>query len=91
MSAAVAPFPHEPTKASAELDISQMNPDADGDGKISKMEREIYNALKKADVDGSGSIGVKEVGPPIYAPAPPPFSPYSRPCIPAHMHCLLCP
>jgi len=45
----------------AELDISQMNPDADGDGNVTLMEREIYNALKAADVDNSGSIGVGEL------------------------------
>ena len=84
MPTAVAPLdPVTTTKVSPELDISQMNPDADGDGKISKMEREIYNALKKADVDGSGTIGIKEVGPSM---PPFPFSPpRRRPRIPAHI------
>ena len=48
-------------KASAELDVSALNPDADGDGNVSPLEREIYQALKAADIDGSGSIGVGEL------------------------------
>ena len=43
------------------LDISKLNPDADGDGKVSPTEKEIYAALMAADVDGSGSISVSEL------------------------------
>ena len=66
-SSTVVPQSGAKNGAGQELDISTMNPDADGDGHISKMEREIFNALKAADVDDSGSIGVKEVR----APSPP--------------------
>ena len=45
----------------AELDVSKLDPDADGDGNISPLEKEIYAALKAADIDGSGSIGVGEL------------------------------
>jgi hypothetical protein len=38
-----------------------MNPDADGDGQVSPLEMEIYRAIKAADVDGSGTIGVGEL------------------------------
>ena len=43
------------------LDISKLDPDADGDGKVSPVEKEIYAALKAADVDGSGSISIGEL------------------------------
>ena len=45
----------------AELNISALNPDADGDGNVSPLEMEIYKALKAADIDGSGSIGTGEL------------------------------
>lgn len=45
----------------AELDVSALDPDADGDGKVSELEKEIYQALKAADIDGSGTIGVGEL------------------------------
>ena len=45
----------------AEIDLKSLNPDADGDGKVSQQEKEIYAALKAADIDGSGSIGQAEL------------------------------
>ena len=39
------------TKPSSEIDVNALDPDADGDGNISLLEREIYNALKAADID----------------------------------------
>lgn len=50
-----------PAKAGCELEISALDPDADGDGNVSPLEMEIYKALKAADIDGSGSIGVGEL------------------------------
>ena len=50
-----------PAKAGSELEISALDPDADGDGNVSPLEMEIYKALKAADIDGSGSIGVGEL------------------------------
>ena len=47
--------------AGSELDVSSLDPDADGDGNVSRLEQEIYQALKAADIDGSGSIGVGEL------------------------------
>ena len=44
-----------------ELDVSALDPDADGDGKVSPLEKEIFHALKAADLDGSGTIGVGEL------------------------------
>jgi hypothetical protein len=44
-----------------EIDLKSLNPDADGDGKVSQQEKEIYAALKAADIDGSGSIGQAEL------------------------------
>ena len=42
----------------AELDLKALNPDADGDGHVTEQEKEIYAALKAADVDGTGTIGL---------------------------------
>ena len=44
-----------------ELQLSDLDPDADGDGKVSSLEKEIYAALKAADIDGTGSIGMGEL------------------------------
>ena len=49
------------TRSGAELNISALNPDADGDGNVSPLEMEIYKSLKAADIDGSGSIGTGEL------------------------------
>ena len=58
----VAPRPTEwEPHATVEIDLKSLNPDADGDGKITQQERDIYNALKAADIDGSGSIGLVEL------------------------------
>ena len=43
------------------LHLSDLNPDADGDGKISAFEKEVYNMFKEADVDGSGALSMREV------------------------------
>ena len=45
----------------AELDLKALNPDADGDGHVTEQEKEIYAALKAADIDGTGSIGLVEL------------------------------
>ena len=41
--------------------ITSLNPDSDGDGKVEKWEVEVYNRIKDADADKSGSISVKEL------------------------------
>ena len=51
----------EKATSGSELNISALNPDADGDGNVSALEMEIYKALKAADIDGSGSIGTGEL------------------------------
>ena len=43
------------------IPISSLNPDSDGDGKVEKWEVEVYNRIKDADADRSGSINVKEL------------------------------
>ena len=45
----------------AELDLKALTPDADGDGHVTVQEKEIYAALKAADVDGTGTIGLVEL------------------------------
>lgn len=43
------------------IPISTLNPDTDGDGKVEKWEVEVFNRIKDADADNSGSISVKEL------------------------------
>ena len=43
------------------IPISSLNPDRDGDGKIEKWEQEVFDRIKAADADQSGSISVKEL------------------------------
>ena len=43
------------------IPITTLNPDSDGDGKVEKWEVEVYNRIKEADADNSGSISVKEL------------------------------
>ena len=43
------------------IPISSLNPDVDGDGKIEKWEQEVFERIKAADSDQSGSIDVKEL------------------------------
>ena len=43
------------------IPISSLNPDVDGDGKIEKWEQEVFERIKAADADQSGSIDVKEL------------------------------
>ena len=43
------------------IPISSLNPDRDGDGKIEKWEQEVFDRIKAADADQSGSISVNEL------------------------------
>jgi Ca2+-binding EF-hand superfamily protein len=43
------------------IPISTLNPDTDGDGKVEKWEQEVFERIKEADADKSGSIDVKEL------------------------------
>ena len=42
------------------LDLRKLDPDVNGDGKISASEKLIYGLLKAADVDGDGKLSVSE-------------------------------
>ena len=44
-----------------ELLLSDLNPDFDGDGRISAFEKEVYDMFKAADKDGSGALNMREV------------------------------
>ena len=44
-----------------DIPISSLNPDVDGDGKVEKWEQEVFDRIKAADADRSGSINVKEL------------------------------
>jgi hypothetical protein len=44
-----------------ELALSELNPDMDGDGNVSKFEKEVYDMLIAADADGSGTLRMREV------------------------------
>ena len=48
-------------KSSTGIDISQLDPDTDGDGQIEDWEKDVFERIKAADADGSGSISVKEL------------------------------
>ena len=43
------------------IPISTLNPDTDGDGKVEKWEVDVFERIKAADEDKSGSINVKEL------------------------------
>ena len=43
------------------LDLRKLDPDVNGDGKISASEKRIYGLLKAADVDGDGKLSVSEM------------------------------
>ena len=43
------------------IPIFSLNPDSDGDGKVEQWEVEVFNRIKDADADKSGSISVKEL------------------------------
>ena len=43
------------------IPISSLDPDTDGDGKVEKWEMEVFERIKAADEDKSGSIDVKEL------------------------------
>ena len=47
--------PDSPLKSKG-IPIGEINPDFDGDGKSSTLEREIFSKLVAADVDKSGYI-----------------------------------
>ena len=42
------------------VDMSLLNPDMDGDGKVSRFEKEVHQMFVAADVDGSGALSVRE-------------------------------
>ena len=52
------------------LDLEKLNPDVDGDGKVSASELKIYNLLRAQDTSGDGKLTVAE----LYAP--PQYSAY---------------
>lgn len=41
--------------------INELNPDADGDGKVEAWESDVFLRIQDADEDKSGSISVKEL------------------------------
>jgi len=43
------------------IPIATLNPDTDGDGKVEKWEVDVFERIKAADEDKSGSINVKEL------------------------------
>ena len=43
------------------IPISDLNPDADGDGKVEAWENDVFIRIQDADEDQSGSISVKEL------------------------------
>ena len=43
------------------IPIFALNPDSDGDGKVERWEVDVFNRIKEADADASGSISVKEL------------------------------
>ena len=47
--------------ASGGISIKSLDPDMDGNGKVDAFELDMYKRIKSADVDGSGSISVKEL------------------------------
>ena len=46
--------------ATGGIPIASLNPDTDGDGKMEKWEVDVFERIKEADADKSGSINVKE-------------------------------
>ena len=51
----------EVKEAKGAIPIATLNPDTDGDGKVEKWEVDVFERIKAADADGSGSINVKEL------------------------------
>ena len=47
--------------ANGGISIKSLDPDMDGNGKVDAFELDMYKRIKSADVDGSGSISVKEL------------------------------
>ena len=43
------------------IPIKRLDPDLDGDGKVEPWEKDVYDRLKAADVDDSGSVSAKEL------------------------------
>ena len=44
-----------------ELLLADLNPDFDGDGRVSAFEQEVFEMFKAADRDGSGALNMREV------------------------------
>jgi hypothetical protein len=47
--------------ARALISLDMLNPDADGDGKVSAKEADMHSMLKDADVDKDGNIDIDEL------------------------------
>merc|ERR1719506_2179897 len=43
------------------LDLEKLNPDVNGDGKVSASELKIYNLLRTQDTSGDGKLTVAEL------------------------------
>jgi hypothetical protein len=48
------------TDAKQVISLADLDPDVDGDGVISKYEKDLHKFFVDADVDGSGSLNIKE-------------------------------
>ena len=49
------------TLQKAIIDLDKLNPDTDGDGKLSDAEVKIYNLLRAQDTDGDGKLNLGEL------------------------------
>ena len=49
------------TLRNAIIDLDKLNPDTDGDGKVSDAEVKIYNLLRAQDTDGDGKLTIGEL------------------------------
>ena len=48
-------------KRAGTIDLNVLNPDRDGDGRVSKFEDEVYNRLKSLDKDRDGILSAQEL------------------------------
>ena len=56
----VVPY-HDGADAGGVLSLKNMDPDFDGDGKISPLEKAVYDKMLAADLDGDGLLTRAEV------------------------------
>ena len=54
-------LPYDGADAGGVLSLKDMDPDFDGDGKISPLEKAVYDKMLAADVDGDGLLTRAEV------------------------------